>query len=80
MDIRFVQTCGCCPEQYDAYLGDKYVGYVRERGGSFTVEYPGKDDCERELLFSAYSDEGFSSQWMLKKARRAIWKKIISIL
>lgn len=61
MDIRFIQTSGGILDQYDAYLGNKHVGFVHQRSGVFTVEYPGKDDdCEGELLFSAYSsDEGF---------------------
>ena len=29
-----IQTCGACPEQYDVFLGDKQIGYVRLRGGA----------------------------------------------
>lgn len=32
-------TCVACPEQYDVYLGDKYVAYVRKRWGHLRV-YP----------------------------------------
>lgn len=38
--IRLRQTCGACPEQYDAYEGDEKVGYLRLRHGSFTVDCP----------------------------------------
>lgn len=38
--VRLVLTCGACPEQYDAYIGDEKVGYLRLRHGSFRVEYP----------------------------------------
>lgn len=29
--IHLVKTCEACPEQYDAYLGEKRVGYLRLR-------------------------------------------------
>lgn len=38
--IRLVLTCGACPEQYDAFLGEERVGYLRLRHGRFTVECP----------------------------------------
>lgn len=38
--IRLVMTCEYCPEQYDAYLGDKIVGYLRLREGFFRVDCP----------------------------------------
>jgi hypothetical protein len=38
--IRLEETCGACPEQYDAYLGDEKVGYLRLRHGYFTVTCP----------------------------------------
>lgn len=31
-------TCGACPEQYDAYFNNDYVGYFRLRYGNFYVE------------------------------------------
>ena len=40
--IRLVQTCGACPEAYDAYIDDQYVGYLRLRYGSFRAEYRGE--------------------------------------
>lgn len=42
-DIVLKETCGACPEQYDAFLGTLYgpqVGYLRLRHGFFTVDYP----------------------------------------
>ena len=39
-EIRLEQTCIACPEQYDAFIGDRQVGYLRLRHGNFTVEYP----------------------------------------
>lgn len=37
--LRFETTCHTCPEQYDVYLGDTQVGYVRMRYEYLTVEY-----------------------------------------
>ena len=41
--VRLVQTCGACPEQYDAFIGDELVGYLRLRHGYFYASYPGID-------------------------------------
>ena len=40
MTIKLVQTCGACPEQYDAFLNGELVGYLRLRHGAFRVECP----------------------------------------
>lgn len=39
-DIELRLGCDACPEAYDAYLNDKMVGYLRLRGGRFTVDCP----------------------------------------
>lgn len=39
-DIILVETCGACPEQYDAYYNGKEVGYLRLRYGYFSVRCP----------------------------------------
>jgi hypothetical protein len=39
-DILLTQTCSACPEQYDAFLNGKQVGYLRLRHGLFYVAYP----------------------------------------
>lgn len=39
--IRLEQTCGACPEQYDAFLANgELVGYLRLRHGYFSVRCP----------------------------------------
>lgn len=50
VNFRLEKTCHACPEQYDAFLNDKRVGYLRLRHGHFTVSYP---DVGGELLFDA---------------------------
>lgn len=49
-DMRLVQTCGACPEQYDAYVAGRQVGYLRLRHGYFTVDFP---DCGGETVYEA---------------------------
>jgi len=39
-EITLTQTCGACPEQYDAYKDGKVVGYLRLRHGFFYAECP----------------------------------------
>lgn len=34
------RTCLACPQQYDVYLNDKEVGYLRLRHGSFRADCP----------------------------------------
>lgn len=38
--LVFKLTCFACPEQYDVYLDNKQIGYVRLRWGHITAEYP----------------------------------------
>lgn len=49
--IKLVRTCDSCPEQYDAYLGDEKVGYLRLRHGHFRVECP---DSGGDWVYRAY--------------------------
>ena len=77
-DIELVQTCGACPEQYDAIYNGKIVGYLRLRHGSFRVDVP---DCGGETVYTAspkgdgafYGDE---RDKYLHKAKKAIAKHI----
>lgn len=39
-DIVLKQTCGACPEQYDAMYHGVQVGYLRLRHGEFSVSCP----------------------------------------
>lgn len=76
--IKLVLTCGACPEQYDAYHGDKKVGYLRLRHGYFAVTYPWVDG---ELLYDDYPHgdgmfEGYERKFYLDKAIEVIKAKI----
>lgn len=37
-EYRLVRTCGACPEQYDVFLGEERVAYLRLRWGFLGVE------------------------------------------
>jgi len=39
-NYRCVMTCRVCPEQYDVYIGEYLVGYLRLRHGTFEARFP----------------------------------------
>ena len=39
-DLRLEKTCSMCPEQYDVFLEDRQVGYIRVRWGGMWVSCP----------------------------------------
>lgn len=53
MGVDLVLTCGACPEQYDALIDGRMVGYLRLRHGRFTVSVPGWGG---EIIYSASPD------------------------
>lgn len=77
-EIKLVETCGACPEQYDAFIGSKQVGYLRLRNGYFRVDFP---DCGGETIYEAdpKGDGIFDSEereFYLNEAKNAILKKL----
>lgn len=55
-DIKFVLTCGACPEQYDAYdKNGKYIAYLRLRYGVFRVDCP----FGGETVYKKIFDDGW---------------------
>jgi hypothetical protein len=78
-EIRLEQTCDACPEQYDAYLGDKQVGYLRLRHGYFRVDYP---DCGGKTIYEAETNgdgifESDEREFHLNKAKEAIIQELL---
>lgn len=82
MEINLVETCGACPEQYEAFIGDKQVGYLRLRHGWFRVDFP----CVHgEIIYEAepkgdgcfYDDE---REFFLEQAKKAITNKLLSLI
>lgn len=73
-EIELEQTCGACPEQYDAFYKGKQVGYLRLRHGYFSVDYPDVNGIE---IYSAepigdgiFEDE--ERAFYLTEAKKAI--------
>jgi len=76
--VKLELTCGACPEQYDAYIGDEQVGYLRLRHGFFTVECP---DCGGERVYEAEPNgdglfDDIEREFYLREAVSAVkaWK------
>lgn len=44
------RTCIACPEQYDVFLDNKQIGYLRLRHGYFRADYP---DCYGETVYES---------------------------
>lgn len=64
------------PEQYDAFLDNKLVGYLRLRFGCFTVDFP---NVNGEEIYSHYFDDGMKGEFdfeerehYLNEAKKAI--------
>lgn len=80
-DITLEQTCGACPEQYDAYFNGERVGYLRLRHGYFAVKYLNPSG---ELLYDANPDgdgcfEVEERDMYLTAAKNAIIRKLIDV-
>jgi len=75
-------TCGGCPEQYDAYLYDEKVGYLRLRHGYFSVRYP--SSCGEEIYSAQPRGDGIfecdERDYYLNEAKKAILQKILEDL
>lgn len=74
--IELVQTCGACPEQYDAYLNGQNVGYLRLRHGFFYAQ------CNGETVYEAHprGDGCFDSEertFYLNRAVEAIEDRLV---
>lgn len=71
--IRLVQTCGACPEQYDAFHSEtgEEIGYLRLRHGCFTAEYKGMNVYGAETRGDGCFDSN-ERDYFLHKACEAI--------
>ena len=82
-DIELVETCGACPEQYDAMLNGENVGYLRLRFGYFYVQVPSGGEVVYESTdfsdgFVGIFESDEQRRKHLKKARKAIAKRLNS--
>ena len=55
-DYKLVQTCSACPEQYDVYLDNQVIGYIRLHRGHFSAQYFYIDDANSTIVYHAYLD------------------------
>ena len=70
--LRFQLTCSASPEQYDVYLEDEQVGYVRYRFGNLSADYP--DVGMEGLLIEELTEE----TGILTDQERAHWLPVIA--
>mgnify|MGYP001602130932 CR=1 FL=1 len=79
LGLDLEQTCFACPEQYDVWMGDECVGYLRLRHGWFYAECNGitvyeTNDCKGDGIFEYEEREFF-----LTEAVKAILKHLVSV-
>jgi hypothetical protein len=77
-DIELEQTCGACPEQYDAFYQGRQVGYLRLRWGHFRVDFP---SCGSKTIYEASPQGDGIFEWeereyYLTEAKKAIAKML----
>jgi hypothetical protein len=70
-------TCYACPEQYDAFVDDRQVGYLRLRHGEFRVDCP---NVGGETVYRSepagdgmFDDDERETELMKAKACIATW-------
>lgn len=75
--LEFERTCTACPEQYDVFLDDRQVGYVRLRYGKLTVDYP---DCLKERIYSTNIGGEWTGEFQSDEQRLYYLGKIAGII
>jgi hypothetical protein len=75
--VKLVLTCGACPEQYDAYLDDRQIGYMRLRHGVFTVDYPDHGGAQVYCTTDLWGDGEF---WDAAERKKHLTKAVKALL
>ncbi len=80
-DVILVETCGACPEQYDAYIEEHQIGYLRLRHGYFKTLY--LSDSE-EIVYEANTKGDGLFDWderedHLTKAKEALLTRYLEL-
>ena len=76
--LLFEQTCFACPEQYDVFLENEQIGYVRLRGGRLRASYP---DVGGATVYSAVIGvDGLRGKFTSETERQFHLTKIAKIL
>lgn len=83
--IKLVCTCGACPEQYDMFIDDTLVGYIRYRWGYLACRPCNNDvtDWNKTVYEWEHPDDGMSGiipedqrDMLLQQCKNAIAKYI----
>lgn len=86
-NIRLECTCSACPEQYNMFIDDTYVGYIRYRWGYLACHPCNEDTIEwNKTVFEwQHPDDGWSGiipedqrDTLLQQCKNAIAKHIWS--
>lgn len=65
--LKFVMTCGACPEQYDVFdKNGKMVGYVRLRWGRLLCRY---QDVFGGIIYHADIGDGWTGEFENEEQR-----------
>lgn len=85
-NIRLECTCGACPEQYDMFIDDTQVGYIRYRWGYLACRPCNSDgtiDWNNTVFEWEHPDDGWSGiipddqrDILLQQCKNAIAKRI----
>jgi hypothetical protein len=74
-EFTLKRTCSMCPEQYEVYLKDRHVAYIRLRHGELRVDYP---DCGEGTIY--YADTIGDGCFKDEDERLKHFKRLFSIL
>jgi hypothetical protein len=68
---KLVRTSWACPEQYDVFVSEDKVGYLRLRHGKFRADVP---DCGGETVYASKpkGDGIFCDEERMKELSKAI--------
>lgn len=69
--MKLVLTCTACPEQYEAFIGERQVGYLRLRYGTFTARCP---NAAGDVVYEAEIGDGLQGSFSDERERRAYLK------
>lgn len=72
-NYRCVMTCPVCPEQYNVYIDEHLVGYMRLRHGYFQARFPdGLGECVYETSKVFGDGVFYNKEERMRELKRAI--------
>lgn len=70
------QTCGGCPESYNVYHNDEYVGHLRLRNGIFTAYFQDRATYQVTTIGDGIF-ESEEREYHLQLACETIWAEMV---